>query len=392
MEEPLIVIGGGVSGITSALVLQLLGFDTTIYAEKTFNQITNKDQFPEFASLFPSASVIPHSVYTDKLELLFTKSQSVFYELRKHSLPGLTIHKHYEVFEFEREIPEYSNWMPNWQSIDELASDSIPRKNNKQPLNGWAFDCIFADWPLYFPALIKWYKNAGGEVIREKLKPNDISKLPASIIVNCSGTGSPFLFKDPQKEQRLLRGHLIHKLDMPLITNKNGDLISYNYTPEPSVYADLQGQPCDVYCYPRKDGWYLGGSRQAGMLTEKGNWSGRETEYPSYEIDGLQIPKPIIDLNREILSHTYGLELKTENSIRTTIGYRYIRNRENGLRLEEETTYGKRVIHNYGHGGAGVTLSWGCAIEVANNIMPDKSSNLKAKVVEALETYLSENS
>jgi D-amino-acid oxidase len=35
------------------------------------------------------------------------------------------------------------------------------------------------------------------------------------------------------------------------------------------------------------------------------------------------------------------------------------------IRLEVETwASGKALIHNYGHGGAGVTLSWGCAREV----------------------------
>ncbi|HEX3731522.1 MAG TPA: FAD-dependent oxidoreductase, partial [Mycobacteriales bacterium] len=35
------------------------------------------------------------------------------------------------------------------------------------------------------------------------------------------------------------------------------------------------------------------------------------------------------------------------------------------VRLEMvPTTSGTRLIHNYGHGGAGVALSWGCADEV----------------------------
>ena len=35
------------------------------------------------------------------------------------------------------------------------------------------------------------------------------------------------------------------------------------------------------------------------------------------------------------------------------------------VRLEEDLApHAARVVHNYGHGGAGVTLGWGCAADV----------------------------
>ena len=39
------------------------------------------------------------------------------------------------------------------------------------------------------------------------------------------------------------------------------------------------------------------------------------------------------------------------------------------MRLDKELISGRPLIHNYGHGGSGVTLSWGCAdsvVELAN--------------------------
>lgn len=40
--------------------------------------------------------------------------------------------------------------------------------------------------------------------------------------------------------------------------------------------------------------------------------------------------------------------------------------RRSGPRIEREQQAGKTIVHNYGHGGAGYTLSWGSALEAAD--------------------------
>lgn len=384
MSDNIIVIGSGVSGVTTALTLQLLGYDTEIITKQPPNQVTDKNEHPEFASLFPSASIIPHSVYSDQLESIFKHSQTFFYELRKLSFPGLTTHKHFEVFEFPSPQPNYAPWMLNFQPIDELPEHSIPRKNNTQELFGWVFDCIFADWNRYFPTLLSLYRQVGGEVTKRSLKKSDIKTLPVKTIVNCSGTGASVLFDDPSNEQLIMRGHLLHKADSPLITSADGEIISYNYTPKSSVYADAEGNACDVYCYPRKDGWILGGSRQLRELNDKSEQSNFD-QSSVYTIDDIPFPQPIINLNNKILKHTFGHSITIEDDITPMVGYRYIRNRKNGFRLEKENISDKIVYHNYGHGGAGVTLSWGAALEIGKQISSHKSAKVQDILFQRLQ-------
>ena len=389
MSDKIIVIGSGISGVTTALTLQLLGYETQIVTDKKPGNISNKNDHPEFASLFPSASIIPHSVYSDHLESIFKTSQAFFYELRKLRFPGLTTHKHFEVFEEDPGDPQYRHWMLNLRSIDDLEPHTIPQPKNSPKLHGWVFDCLFADWSLYFPALIKAYKNTDGQIIQQEIKRSNVNRLPADVIINCSGTGSPGIFDDPIEEQLIMRGHLLHKPGADLIKNNQNEIISYNYTPRASVYADQQGEACDVYCYPRKDGWVLGGSRQAGQLSQQQWLKNSEIDY--YEVNDILFPKPIIDLNNEILYHTYGLSLEYSEELNPSVGFRYIRSTNNGLCLEQETISGKTVYHNYGHGGAGVTLSWGTALDVAQQLTSDTPIEIQKLLLQKLNEndYLS---
>ncbi len=60
------------------------------------------------------------------------------------------------------------------------------------------------------------------------------------------------------------------------------------------------------------------------------------------------------------------VDVSAERHIRSTVGLRPYRN--SGYRLESERLDGKQLIHNYGHGGGGMTLSWGTADQAVRRI------------------------
>ncbi|XP_058060844.1 D-amino-acid oxidase-like [Anopheles bellator] len=76
--------------------------------------------------------------------------------------------------------------------------------------------------------------------------------------------------------------------------------------------------------------------------------------------------------------------LKHATVVRDIVGLRPVRS--TGVRLQIGTvngTFGKRtIVHNYGHGGAGITLAWGCARDVVQLVQNENNQlqNIRSKL------------
>mgnify|MGYP001199999188 CR=1 FL=1 len=102
-----------------------------------------------------------------------------------------------------------------------------------------------------------------------------------------------------------------------------------------------------VYMFPHGDTMLLGGTEQ------RGDWN----------LD----PDP--EISRRILAGCAAVEPRLAGAeiLAQRVGLRPVRPRVriDSQRLES----GRLLVHNYGHGGAGVTLSWGCARDVTEQIV-----------------------
>ncbi len=361
-DFPVIVIGAGVSGISVGITFLALGFPVTIYTkEKPQNNPVN----PLFSSLYPAASIIPHTVFHPRLNEIFRASNSFFAQLHKKRFPGLSLHHHFELFGFHEPIPEYTKWMDNFEEFDASYSLSHPSHPSIQTQCGWMFNCYFADWSIYFPALLNLFLTLGGEIVTQEIKAHELTDFDAEVIINCAEIFAPQVIGEPFSPV-IYKGHLLTVKDIPAPKDKLGRILSYNFTPGTEIYSSDNGLAMDVYAYPRSTDFVLGGSRLKGTLDNSGNWIPIDNISDTQIIAGENVPTQILELNRNILSESFGIQLSKYPNIYSKAGYRYMGNGEESLRIDSKEVGPKTVINNFGHGGAGVTLGWGCAFEVLN--------------------------
>ncbi|MEC7712429.1 MAG: FAD-dependent oxidoreductase [Candidatus Thermoplasmatota archaeon] len=305
MEKSVLVIGGGVNGLSTGICLLEDGWDVTIYSEE-FSPNTTSDVAAALWYPFLSAPVEKTNVWGsrtyDILKLLATEKGA-----------GIDMTQTFEYFRSSQPDPVWKSTVDNFERITEdLPSDYV---------ECFSFMTQVIEMPLYLEWLMNRYNLLGGKL--EKRRVNDFSEVPEKfqLVVNCTGLSSGELCNDP--EVYPVRGQIIRI--KPKLNQMHLD----------------QQIPTLSYIVPRSNDMILGG------VAQEGNWSLEPTQEDRNFI--LEKCSKIIP------------DLKNAEIIEDIVGLRPGRAE---VRLEKEQISGKVIIHNYGHGGSGVTLSWGCAEEV----------------------------
>jgi D-amino-acid oxidase len=188
-------------------------------------------------------------------------------------------------------------------------------------VSGWRYTVPVVDMPVYLEYLAKKLDQAG--IVVENRKISSLAEVTgtADTVVNCAGLGARWLV--PDESVRPVRGQLV------VVANPGIHEFFAEHTEDVSELT---------YLLPQGDHIVLGGSADDDQ-TER--------------VADPAVAQGIVDRCAEIEPALRGARI-----LQHRVGVRPTRPR---IRVERDGD----VVHNYGHGGSGVSLSWGCAREVA---------------------------
>ncbi|GLZ75809.1 amino acid oxidase [Actinorhabdospora filicis] len=305
-----VIIGAGVSGLTTGVTLAESGLAVRILAERMPSRTTSAQA---------GASWGPYDMVLDERVLRWSReTYEVFAEISRNTLSGVRMVYGTEAFyEHVAEPPSWAVEVPDYRR-------GLPSGLPAHYVDGWRYTIPIVEMTAYLNHLSDRFVAAGGAIeIRGPLESfREVPKTAA--VVNCTGLESRWLV--PDAAMRPTRGQLV------VVDN-------------PGIDTFFQDNPLGddlTYILPHGDIVILGGhagDAEAGMR-----------------------PDPAIA--KAILKRCRTVDPRLEEA--TVIGHRVgVRPGRPEARVERDARKDMLLIHNYGHGGSGVTLSWGCAREVA---------------------------
>lgn len=315
------VVGAGVIGLTTALTLEERGHDVQVVAAatgaSTTSSVAGAVWFPYRAG--PPGKVAIWAATTRRWLLQLSD---------RDPSAGIDVLTGYEITTENTPDPPRPWWaaLPTMEG-DGLAVDAVddvvrvPSPVTGAP-DGWRFTAPRAQPSLFLP----WLESKLRRPV-ERRTVSDVSGERGDAVVNCTGLGARELVGDDL---------LFPLLGQIAIAETGGTNLGVTIT-------DHRDPDTIFYVIPRRDELVLGGC---------------SLPYPP----GAPLPERDPAITDRVLAQAaqLGIEIGAVKTHR--LGFRPYRAE---VRLERDAKM-PRVIHNYGHGGAGFTLCRGCAEEVAD--------------------------
>ncbi|MFI2652327.1 FAD-dependent oxidoreductase [Micromonospora fulviviridis] len=303
-----VVVGGGVIGLTTAVCLAEAGLAVLVRTADPVERTT---------SAVAGAMCGPTITGPDDPATRWSRAgEAEFAALAEDPRSGVRIRR-------GRLVSDLGDAPPPWAAGLAGFAPCTERERAGYRSGFWA-ELPFADMPRYLAYLTDRLRAAGGQVQVRPVTALADAAAEAPVVVNCTGVAAAGLAGDdsvrPVKGQHVLVA--------------NPGLTEFFY----------EGGAAEHWCcfFPHGDRVVLGG----------------------VALPDDRDPTPDPALAERILARCAEVEPRLAGArvLRHEVGFRPVRP---SVRLEEEPLGGARCVHNYGHGAVGVTLSWGCAREVA---------------------------
>jgi D-amino-acid oxidase len=305
------VIGAGVSGLTSGICLAEAGHAVTIRTAAPPEQTT---------SVAAGALWGPVMTGPPDRALGWAKtSLEILSELAGQAGTGVRMVSGKEITPAEPVLPFWAGLLPDLRLCD-------PAELPPGFAGGWYYTSPLASMPVYLGYLRTRFERAGGVI--ESGEVTGFAGTGAAVVVNCTGAAARDIVPDPCV--RPVRGQVV---------------IAEN--PGVKEFLIARGEPpVTTYMFPHGETIVLGGTVEYDQEDLTPNPATAERI-----VAGCARLEPRLDGVR-IIEHRVGLRPYRPE-----------------VRLDhEELPDGTVLWHNYGHGGAGISLSWGCAQELADSL------------------------
>jgi D-amino-acid oxidase len=310
-----IVVGGGVSGLTTAVCLADAGYSVRVWAA---------DQAADTTSYAAGAIYSPFLIADDRAaewaEQTFAELKTLAHDVVE---PGESPPETGVSMVFGREVCRTHAYAPSWATRVPDFRLCDPEELPPGFASGWSYTVPLLDMPAYLRYLQRMLAERGGTIERRRITTLAEAASVAPVVANCTGMGARELV--PDATLRPIRGELI-VVPNPGIT---------------SFVAEHSDSDRELtYLLPHRDVVVLGGTADEERSDRKPD---------------MGVAAGIFARCAEIEPRLKGLEILDHR-----VGIRPGRDR---VRVERVslTGHGAAVLHNYGHGGAGVSISWGCA-------------------------------